>query len=56
MKIALIGGGNIGRFLLQSINKDCLIPNAKIIGLHTRCLEKAKDLSREFKTEIFSDV
>ncbi|MFD5849027.1 Gfo/Idh/MocA family oxidoreductase [Cytobacillus pseudoceanisediminis] len=56
MKLALIGGGNIGRFLLQSINIDCLIPNAKIIGLHTRCQEQAKELSREFEAEIFEDV
>lgn len=56
MKLALIGGGNIGRFLLQSINKDCLIPNAKIIGLHTRCQEQAKELTREFEAEIFEDV
>ncbi|WP_407604937.1 NAD(P)-binding domain-containing protein, partial [Pseudomonas aeruginosa] len=56
MKLALIGGGNIGRFLLQSINKDCLIPNAQIIGLHTRCQEQAKELSLEFSAEIFADV
>lgn len=56
MKLALIGGGNIGRFLLQSINKNGLIPNAKIIGIHTRCQENAQELSREFEAEIYADV
>lgn len=56
MKIGLIGGGNIGKFLLESINVNGSIPNAKIVGLYTRNEIKAKELSSTFNTENYRDV
>ncbi|OIK14997.1 aspartate dehydrogenase [Bacillus sp. MUM 116] len=56
MKIGLIGGGNIGKFLLQSINIDGLLPNSKIVGLYTRNELSAKQLAEQFVTERFSTI
>lgn len=56
MKLALIGGGNIGKFLLQSINIDGLLPDTKIVGIYTRNQQSANQLAVEFKTENFTDI
>ncbi|PGV53547.1 aspartate dehydrogenase [Bacillus sp. AFS037270] len=56
MRIGLIGGGNIGKFLLQSINMDGLLPDGKIVGLYTRNQQSAEQLAREFDTENYLDI
>ncbi|MCM3692569.1 aspartate dehydrogenase [Neobacillus niacini] len=56
MNIGLIGGGNIGRFLLQSINTNKLLVNSKIVGIYTRNPKSAQQLAAEFNTEVFNDI
>ncbi|MDQ0201937.1 aspartate dehydrogenase [Neobacillus ginsengisoli] len=56
MRIGLIGGGNIGKFLLQSINMDGLLPNSKIVGLYTRNELSAKQLAEQFKAECYLTI
>lgn len=56
MKLALIGGGNIGRFLLQSININGMIPGTKITAIYTRNQQSARELADEFHTEYFTDI
>lgn len=56
MRIGLIGGGNIGKFLLQSINIEGLLPNSKIVGLYTRNEIYAKQLAEQYSTERFSTM
>src|SRR3954453_17303728 len=56
MNIGLIGGGNIGRFLLQSININKLLANSKIVGIFTRNPKSAIQLAAEYDTEIFEDI
>ncbi|WP_174727720.1 aspartate dehydrogenase [Mesobacillus harenae] len=56
MKLALIGGGNIGKFLLKSINIDGLIPEAKIVSIYTRNQQAAEQLGAEFDAEVFKDI
>jgi aspartate dehydrogenase len=56
MRIGLIGGGNIGKFLLQSINIDGLLPGGKIVGLYTRNQQTAGKLADKFGTENYADI
>jgi aspartate dehydrogenase len=56
MKLALIGGGNIGRFLLQCINMKGLLPGTKIVGIYTRNEQSAKQLAFDFNTEYYPDI
>jgi aspartate dehydrogenase len=56
MKIGLIGGGNIGKFLLQSINIDSLLSGGKIVGIYTRNQQAARELAAEFAVENYSDI
>jgi aspartate dehydrogenase len=56
MRIGLIGGGNIGKFLLQSINIDGLLPGGKIVGLYTRNQQSAEQLAAQFDIENYSDI
>lgn len=56
MRIGLIGGGNIGRFLLQSINIDGLVPGCRIVGLYTRNQQTAEQLAQQFHTENYVDI
>jgi aspartate dehydrogenase len=56
MRIGLIGGGNIGKFLLQSINIDGLLPGGKIVGLYTRNQQTAEQLGAQFDIENYSDI
>jgi aspartate dehydrogenase len=56
MKIGLIGGGNIGRFLLQSINTNRLLADSKIVGIYTRNPKSAKQLATQFDMEVYEDI
>ncbi|MFB6802629.1 aspartate dehydrogenase [Peribacillus butanolivorans] len=56
MKLGLIGCGNIGKFLLQAINKDGLLPGGKIVSIYARREEIATQLVEEFGTQSYSDV
>jgi len=56
MRIGLIGGGNIGKFLLQRINIEGLLPDGKIVGLYTRNNQTAEQLAAEFDTANYQDV
>lgn len=53
MRIGLIGGGNIGKFLLQSINIEGLLPGSKIVGLVSRNEQTAGQLAAQFDTQTF---
>jgi len=56
MRIGLIGGGNIGKFLLQRINIDGLLPGGKIVGIYTRNEKSAAQLAVEFDTKNYLDI
>jgi aspartate dehydrogenase len=56
MRIGLIGGGNIGKFLLESININGLLPNSKIVGLYTRNEKSAKQLAEQFSTDHYTTI
>ncbi|MFJ5763064.1 aspartate dehydrogenase [Neobacillus sp. NPDC093182] len=56
MKIGLIGGGNIGKFLLQSINTHKLLEDSKIIGIYTRNPKSAQQLAAEYDTAVFENI
>lgn len=56
MNIGLIGGGNIGKFLLQSINTNKLLAGSRIVGIYTRNPKSAEQLAADFETEIFADM
>lgn len=56
MKLALIGGGNIGKFLLQSVNIEGFLPDSKIVGIFTRNQQSAAQLAADFDTERFSSI
>ena len=56
MKIGLIGGGNIGKFLLQSINMNGLLSHSKITGLYTRNEQSSKQLAEQFMTERYPTI
>lgn len=56
MKLGLIGCGNIGKFLLQAINKDGLLPGGKIVSIYARRAEIAAQLAEEFGTKSYRDV
>ncbi|MBN6887371.1 aspartate dehydrogenase [Cytobacillus horneckiae] len=45
MKLGLIGGGNIGQFLLQSVNGKQMIPNTTISGMFSRNQKTAQRLA-----------
>ncbi|MGG0846535.1 aspartate dehydrogenase [Peribacillus simplex] len=56
MKLGLIGCGNIGKFLLQAINNDGLLPGGKIVSIYARREEIAAQLAEDFRTQPYSDV
>ncbi|MGE7760445.1 aspartate dehydrogenase [Peribacillus sp. NPDC097895] len=56
MKLGLIGCGNIGKFLLQAINNDGLLPGGKIVSIYARREEIAAQLAEEFSTQSYRDV
>ncbi|MDM5223112.1 aspartate dehydrogenase [Peribacillus sp. NJ11] len=56
MKLGLIGCGNIGKFLLQAINNDGLLPGGKIVSIYARSEEIAAQLAEDFRTQPYSDV
>ncbi|MFP3510129.1 aspartate dehydrogenase [Peribacillus sp. SIMBA_075] len=56
MRLGLIGCGNIGKFLLQAINNDGLLPGGKIVSIYARREEIAAQLAEEFRTRPFNDV
>ncbi|MBD7936586.1 aspartate dehydrogenase [Cytobacillus sp. Sa5YUA1] len=56
MKLGLIGGGNIGKFLLQSINNDQLVDGAQFVGLYTRNQEKANELAEQYDLRSYQTI
>lgn len=56
MRIGLIGCGNIGKFLLQSVNIDHLLPEGKIVAIFDKNEEYANQVALEFDTQAFADV
>lgn len=56
MKIGLIGSGNIGKFLLQSINENQLLKGSKIVSLCARNQEKGQRLAKEYQISYYSTV
>jgi aspartate dehydrogenase len=56
MRIGLIGGGNIGKFLLQRINIEGFLPGGKIVGLYTRNKQTAEQLAAQYDTENYRDI
>jgi len=56
MKIGLIGYGNIGRFLLQSINQNNLIKDGRITVISGRNPEHGQMIAEEYGAEYVQDV
>ncbi|MBP1931289.1 aspartate dehydrogenase [Ammoniphilus resinae] len=56
MKIGLIGCGNIGKFVLQSVNINGLLPGSRIEGVYSRHYDHANQIASEFVTNAYSSV
>lgn len=56
MKLGLIGGGNIGKFLLQAINSDQLVDGAQFVGLYTRNQERANELAEQYQVRNYQTI
>lgn len=56
MKIGLIGCGNIGKFLLKSVNIDGLLPEGRIVAIYDVNEDYAKQVGQEFAAEAYADI
>ncbi|MFS0575790.1 aspartate dehydrogenase [Sporosarcina sp. 179-K 3D1 HS] len=56
MKVGLIGCGNIGEFLLQSINIENLLSGAEIISVFSRRSEVADRIAKKYNTTAYGDM
>jgi len=54
-KIGLIGAGNIGTFLLDTVNVKQLIPNAQISAVYYRSGKEKDQLAEQYKVQVFTD-
>lgn len=54
-KIGLIGAGNIGDFLLRSLNQDLQVPDAKITAVYSRSGHATERLARQYQTQVFTE-
>ncbi|MFC7395166.1 aspartate dehydrogenase [Scopulibacillus cellulosilyticus] len=55
MKIGLIGCGNIGQFLLKSLNVDGFLDGSQIDAVFVRNKEGYEDLSHRYSTSFYDD-
>ncbi|TCP31710.1 aspartate dehydrogenase [Scopulibacillus darangshiensis] len=55
MKIGLIGCGNIGKFLLQSLNCDGFLPDSRIETVYMRKKQSFKELSERYGSHFCDD-
>lgn len=56
MNIGLIGCGNIGKFVLKSVNLDGLLPGGRVVGIYDVNPDYARQVAQEFATEAYADV
>ncbi|MGG1664031.1 aspartate dehydrogenase [Brevibacillus sp. NRS-1366] len=56
MKIGIIGGGNVARFLLKSINVDRRLPNCSVESVFLRRPEVASEWECDYGTRIYTDL
>lgn len=54
-KIGLIGAGNIGDFLLQSLNQEQRVPDAKITAIYHRSGRETDRLIQQYQAKVFSE-
>jgi aspartate dehydrogenase len=55
MKIGLIGTGNIGQYILRSVNLEQVIPEAEVAAVYTRVKSKRDAISAPYKTKLYDD-
>ncbi|MXQ55730.1 aspartate dehydrogenase [Shimazuella alba] len=55
MKIGLIGTGNIGQYILRSVNLERVIPKAEVAAVYTRVKPKRDAISVPYKTKLYDD-
>ncbi|MFM1653157.1 aspartate dehydrogenase [Brevibacillus sp. B_LB10_24] len=56
MKIGLIGGGNIGKFLLKSVNLDRKLQDCRIESVLVRQRDRADELCSTYQTAAYDDL
>lgn len=56
MRIGLIGCGNIGKFLLQAINQEGLLPGGKIVSIFSRRKEVATQVAQTYETKAYDHI
>lgn len=54
-KIGLIGAGNIGKFILESLNMKQLIPNCRISSLYYRSGKEREWFVKKYGVSVFTD-
>ncbi|WP_134702458.1 aspartate dehydrogenase [Ammoniphilus sp. YIM 78166] len=55
MKIGLIGCGNIGKFLLHSLNNENFLPDGRITAVYSSKKETAALITREYQIDSYTD-
>jgi len=56
MKIGLIGGGTVAKFLSKSINTDCQLPGCTVASVLLRRADAAGEWERRFGIQAFTDI
>lgn len=56
MRIGILGCGNIGKFLLKTINKDMKLNNGKIVSIYSRNKEKTEEIAAKYDAKSFEDI
>lgn len=56
MRIGLIGCGNIGTFLLQTINREQVLPGAKIVSVFSRRQQVAAQAAQTYQTTAYNHI
>lgn len=56
MKIGIIGGGNVARFLVKSINGDRLLPNCSVESVFLRRPDVASEWERDYGAHTYTEL
>lgn len=56
LRIGLLGCGNIGQFLLKSINQENRLSDGKVVSVYSRSKQKTKKIALEYGANSYDDV
>src|SRR5699024_4084709 len=56
LRIGLLGCGNIGQFLLPSINEKNLVSGGRVVSVYSRNIAKTNTIASQYGAEAFGDV